>query len=270
MLNRSSSYILSIIIKLLLLLAVAKLISLSIWWFLPSDGVELDVEKNYKPSYKRINFKNMVDKTSKKVINKAPKVKTTSGISITNMILKGLYGLDDEGYAILALKSASKKTSIISVGEKFSGYTLKAILSDSVVFTKGSKEYILEIAYVKDIASKQKKIISRIEDDRPKHISRMDIINYTRNPKKLWSEISIKEVKNGSRINGFKITRIKRGSRLSQLGLKKGDIIKSVNNRELKSYKEAMNLYKNLNKLRDVKVLVLRNNKEKELVYEIN
>jgi hypothetical protein len=52
MINLSNSKMFNLITKLLILLAVAKSISLAIWWFLPSEGVELQVKENYKPKYK--------------------------------------------------------------------------------------------------------------------------------------------------------------------------------------------------------------------------
>ena len=265
----SNFYLLSILTKLLVLLALAKIISLSIWWILPSDGIELQVENNYSPKYQRVDFKNMIENESRKRVSKT--VKTVSGISITNMVLKGLYGLENKGFAILALKSSPKKTSIISVGEKFSGYTLKTISTNSVVFTKSSKEYILEIAYVKDIAQKQKKIVRPIiKSSEIQNISRGDIKRYATNPKKIFQEISIVEVKEHNAIKGFKVTRIKRGSTMSQLGLKKGDILIRANNIDLKSYKDALQLYKNIDKISTMQIVVLRDNIEKELIYEIN
>ena len=37
----SNPFLVSIITKILILLVIAKVFSLLIWWFLPSDGVEL-------------------------------------------------------------------------------------------------------------------------------------------------------------------------------------------------------------------------------------
>ncbi|WP_434656768.1 hypothetical protein [Sulfurimonas sp. NW9] len=45
--------------------------------------------------------------------------------SITDMTLIGLYGSKNYGYAIVAMKSNLKKTSIIGVGETYNGYTFE-------------------------------------------------------------------------------------------------------------------------------------------------
>ena len=260
----SSSYMLRVATFLLILLAVAKAISLGVWWFLPSDGVELQVKDNYKPKYQRVDFKNMLNSG----VNTQKKANTyqdssTAGISITNMILKGLYGKGSKGFAIVALKSSPKKTSIVSVGEVFSGYTLKTILNNGVIFTKSSKEYVLNMLHSKIT----KKSVMSLE---PKDVSRADIDFYSKNPKEIWKDISIVEVKNAGKIEGFKVTKIKKNSKMAKLGIQKGDIIIKANNIELKSYKDALNLYGKINDLDTIQIVLLRNNQEKEIVYEIH
>lgn len=266
MIKLSNSYILNIVTRVLILLAVAKAISLAIWWFLPSDGVELQVKDNYQPKYQRVDFKNML--SSAVSVTKAGDNQVSSdGINITNMILKGLYGKGSKGFAIVALKSSVKNTSIVSVGEVFSGYTLKTILASSIVFTKAGKEYVLEMEHTKIT---KESVVSVASSASPKDVSRLDINFYAKNPKEIWKDIAIVEVKNGKKIEGFKVTRIKKNSKMAKLGLKKGDIIIKVNNVELKSYKDALDIYAKIDKLQTIQIVVMRNNQEKELVYEIN
>jgi len=264
----SSSYILRIATLLLILLALAKAISLGVWWFLPSDGVELQVKDNYKPKYQRVDFKNMLDTSvnaQKKSNNN--QYSLASGISITNMVLKGLYGKGSEGFAIVALKSSPKKTSIVSVGEVFSGYTLKTILNNGVIFTKSSKEYVLNMLHSKIT---KESVMRSVGDSEPKDVSRADIDFYSKNPKEIWKDISIKEVKKAGKIEGFKVTKVNKNSKIAKLGIQKGDIIIKANNIELKSYKDALNLYGKINDLDTIQIVILRNNQEKEIVYEIN
>lgn len=264
MINLSNSTMFSLATKLLILLAVAKSISLAIWWLLPSEGVELQVKENYKPEYKRVDFKNMLDSVDKSQIEKTKNL--SSGISITNMVLKGLYGKGSKGFAIVALKSSHDKTTIVSVGDEFSGYTLKTILSNGVVFLKAGKEYILEIRSTQDNS-----FIVPVEDDTAaKNVSRGDIEYYAKNPQNIWRDISIVEVKKADKIIGFEVTKVLAKSKMENLGLKKGDIIIKANNVELKSYKDALDIYNKIDELDTIQIVVMRNNQEKELVYEIN
>jgi len=68
----------------------------------------------------------------------------------------------------------------------------------------------------------------------------------------------------------LKKIRIDPNSKFATLGLRKGDVIIKANNIPLKSYRDAMNVYKNINKFDAINIVVMRNNQEKELVYEIN
>ena len=265
----SNQNILNIILKLLALFVVAKAISLLFLWILPSNGIDFHAKQNYRPKYQRVDFKNMLQNG----VAVKPTGNNTSkdGVSITSMILKGLYGKGSKGFAIVALKSSPKKTSIISVGENFSGYTLKSILKNRVIFVKMGKEYVLKVKSPKEIQGVSK-VLDEISEnnDGIKNVSRNDIKFYLDNPKKVWQDISISEVKDGKEIKGFKVTNINKSSKIAQLGLKKGDIMIRANNVELNSYSAVLNIYKNINQLDTIEIVVLRGNEEKELVYEIN
>ena len=271
MIKLSKSYLISVATILLILLAFAKAITLAIWWFLPSDGIELKVQDNYKPKYQRVDFKNMIVATKKTSIKESAK-KADSSISITNMTLKGLYGTKNKGFAILALKNAPKKTSVVSVGEVFSGYKLEEILSDGVKFIKNSKEYILLMASI-DSKKKSNSFITPVTiplNEQAIAVTRNDIKDYAKSPDKIWNDIALSEVKNGSKIQGFKVDDVRKNSKIGKLGLKKGDVIIRVNNIEMTSYKDALNLYQEIDKINTIAIVVLRNNQEEELVYDID
>jgi len=264
----SNSNTLEMIIKILILLLVAKALSVTIWIFLPSEGITLEDAKSYRPQYQRIDFKNMVQNAQKKA-SKAATQNVKNGINITNMVLKGLYGSKEEGFIIIALKSSPNNTSIISVGALYSGYKLKAILQDGALFEKASKEYILRMDGEKNKVLEQR-VQAPAFDDEPKTVTRGDISYYQKNPNQIWKDIAIDEIKNGSQIDGFKIKHVRKGSKMDKLGLKKGDIIIRANNKELKSYKDAFDIYNKIDKLHAIQIVILRNNEEKELTYEIN
>jgi len=267
----SNSKILQIITRVLILIAIAKLLSLVLLWYLPGKGVDIKLKKNYYPPYQRINFINMLTPLQAQI--KSNKVATSTGEhrSITDMSLIGLYGSKNYGYAIVAMKSNLNKTSIVAVGETYNGYTLKEINKDNVVFMKNTKEYILRFAKQKNknITLKQvthnNDIINGVAN-----VSRNDIEFFEKNPKMIWKQIGIKEEMQNGKIKGFKILRIDKNSKFAALGLQKGDVIIKANNVDLTSYKAVMDIYKNINKLSELNLVFLRNNIEKELVYEIN
>jgi len=268
----SNSSVLKITSVLLILLVVAKVISLVVLYLLPSDGVELNVEESYQPKYQRVDFKNMLQSSVK--VTQAKKEVIKSGVSITNMILKGLYGTQESGFIIVALKSKPKNTSIIEIGENYEGYKLIAIEKQSAIFEKGSTKYTLNLDNAKLAAKKYKKSTrSKAKNSveiSQKIVSKNDIEHYAKNPKQIWKEISIMEVKEGKKIKGFKVTRIAPNSKMATLGLRKNDLIIKANNVVLKSYRDALNIYSKIKDIDLVQIVVIRNGIEKEIVYEIN
>jgi len=245
-------------------------------WFLPSDGVELNVKKNYNAPFVRVDFKNMIS-AQKAKIQKVQVSTTSTGISITNMILKGLYGTKSSGFVIVSLKASPKATSIIGIGEIYSGYKLQSISKESALFSKKGTTFILYLENVKTIAkniqnTRLHKKVNNHEDElvTPVVVTRADIEYYAKNPKKIWKEISIVEVKDANGLKGFKVTRIERNSLMASLGLQKGDLIIKANNIELKSYRDALDIYAKIKEIDVIQIVVIRNEIQKELVYEIN
>lgn len=267
----SNSKLLKIFTNLLILTALAKMFSLGLWWYLPSDGVELNVRSTYAPKYQRVDFKNMLSTPSTEQQSSVATANTNSGISITNMILKGLYGTKTKGYVIIAMKSNPKQTSIIAIGEDYNGYKLKSISRFSALFERFGKDYVLELEKMeKGSAQRVKKVVARQAAGVPVGVSRNDINYFAKNPQKIWQQIAIDEVRENGKIKGFKVVRIDPNSKFAALGLEKGDLIIKANNITLKSYKDAIEIYKNIDKVDAMEIVVLRNNQEKELVYEIH
>ena len=268
MIKLSNSKFILVLTKLLILLVVAKALSLFVLWYLPSEGVELSVKENYQPKYQRVDFKNMITKSTAKQVKSVRQ--TNSGISITSMVLKGLYGTKHKGFVIVAMKSSPKKTSIIGVGESYQGYELKSISSRSAMFSKNGSDFVLSLEMMKNSSAITKvSKVAQVQESSPE-VSRNDISYYAKNPDKIWKDISLKEVMNGKELNGFKVTKINASSKFASLGLKRGDVIIKANNVRLKSYRDAIQIYKNIDNLDTVQIVVIRDNQEKELVYEIN
>jgi type II secretion system protein C len=263
----SDSKLLSTATRLLILLLVAKLISLVLWWYLPSEGVELNAKKSYKAKYQRVYFSNML------VFSKVSDVqaqKEASIYSIDSLILKGLYGSKSFGYAIVAKKASPKATTIVSVGELYEGYKLIEIDLDQVIFSKNSKEYALALeASGKLTPSDVMKRVANVEQE-SKAVSKTDIDYYSKNPKEIWKNIAISEVRKNGKIEGFKVNRITKGSKLATLGLEVGDVIIRANNVELTSYNDAIKLYKDIDNISVLELVVQRDNQEKEIIYEIH
>ena len=269
----SNTKLISIATIILSLLLVAKIISLVVWYILPSGGVEYTKAKSYMAKYQRVNFKNMLDK-SKKPLSVTEKTDSKGEVvasNIKNLFLKGLYGNKHTGYAIVGKYSKPEKTEIVGVGESFAGYKLKEIYPDKVIFTRGGKDFQLVLKNSTKTPSVNK-VLTRVKTpvyEGEHKVTRKDINTYAAHPEKIWKDIGIKAYKKKGKIVGFIVTRIKRNSKMAELGLQKGDIMIRANNVDLTSPNDAINLYKNIKKIDTLQLVVLRDNQEKEIIYEI-
>ena len=255
--------------KLLVLLLLAKLISLGVWWYLPSDGVELEAKKSYQPTYQRVSFENLLQAPQREIQTQSTAAASTA-YTMSNFILKGIYGSRYSGFAVIAKKSAPNDTDIVAVDEIYEGYVLKEIALSEVVFKKDGKEYRLALdegstALYESIGQTQE----LSEDGAPKEVTRADIQTYSKDPSLIWRDIGIEEKKEGAKLVGFVVTRVKRGSKMASLGLQKDDVIIKANNIALTSLNDVLKLYKDIDKLETLALTILRNNQEQEIVYEI-
>lgn len=258
----------SFLLTLLILLLVAKMIAVALFWFLPLEGVELKKHYSFAPDFVHIDLSRAFGLTQKRGSSASRRSAYQPSASISSMVLKGLYGNDKKGFAMVATKSNPDKVTIVAIGEKFKGYRLKSIGLDGVVFTKGAREYLLKLQ--KSKSAKANVQYEKVSEEALHRVDDHEVEYFAKHPREIWKNISIQEKRRNGRIVGFEVRWIKPGSRFASLGLKKGDLIIKANNKRLQSYKDAIDIYKKIGKLDEISIVVLRNNQEKELVYEIN
>ncbi len=265
--------------NVLIIILVAKALSLVMLWYFAYEGVHYHPNSSKLPEYKRYNANNIIKPTKK------PDPKTASeptseeaqelaayGPNISNMVLKGLFKRKTGGMVIIALKAKPNDSEVIGIDEVYQGYTLTKILENGAIFDKGGQTFSLYFSEEQQqdrYTSKPSSARQQSDDGGIKQVAKTDITHYAKNVKQIWKDIGIVEVKKEGKITGFKVTRIKANTPFSNLGLRKGDIIIKANNKPMTSYKDAIAIYKGIDKLEALELIVLRNNQETEIVYEI-
>lgn len=239
-----------------------------IFFFLPKSGVDFAKDESLTLNYKKYNFYSS-SKDANGNINTQENSKTAVQ-TLSKYNLKAVYYTSINSGWIVIEENTGTNSHILSCGEKIDGYVLSKLFKNYVFFEKDKKEYKLEIkdkepsAY--DLGTKED-VVSK---NNGAVVNRDYLNTYITNVEKVWSNIAISEIKNGEVINGFKIDRINKDSVFAKLGLKEGDIIKSVNNSVLNSYAEAFKIYNNIGNTNYINMEILRNNEVMELNYEIN
>ena len=261
---------------------IGKAFGLIAIYMLPHEGVSLQKSYSMDVGYHRYKVGNIIAKSKKappeKKEQKIEFDATDVGIEIVDMQLKGLYGNSKSGFAVVAMKSNPKKTTLVGIGESYNSYRLLDIKLDHAIFSKGGTKYSLFIkrsSKMQNMVSNSKKKPQQpqeevgLEEGSSYDVSKEDIHYYAKNFKQIWRDIGIAPVKKMGRLVGFRVTRIKKGSPMAKLGLQKGDTIIKVNNKIIRNYKEVVDIYNNLDKLDAISIVVARSNIEKEIVYEL-
>jgi len=250
---------------LVALLLVAKLFAVVIEFYLPQYGVSLKQNYSFTPEYMRVDFsKHFHQNTNQKVTKK----QTNSSFALSNMLLKGLYGNEKKGFVIVAKKSSPQATTILSIGESFNGYKLHLVGNGYALFKKADQTYKLALQEAKEIAKKSN-VTYHITTNQHE-VRKKDIEHFASNPAEIWKNISIVDEKVDNKLVGFRVKWIKRNSQFAKLGLKKGDVIIRVNNKQLHSYKDAIDIYGKISKISQLMIVVLRDGQEKEIEYEVH
>jgi len=265
----------------------ALILSVKIVWFivemtlLSARGVEYMQSSQIKSLYYRTHF------ASQKIEQKRVISKPMSDINSFKLL--AIYHSDD---TIVITISKGAKHSILTKGDMIDGYRLVDGTATEAIFLRNGKNYRLKLIKSKGDLGGQKSVryIPRINKVSPPPIQKREEVtkgeivqgddvtiidksileHYGRNMNDIWKNIGIKEVKDGRDIKGFKVNFVKRGSDFSKLGLRRGDIIKSVNGQELNSYNSAFEIYKNMDSIESLTLTIKRGNEEMELNYEIN
>ena len=103
-----------------------------------------------------------------------------------------------------------------------------------------------------------------------KIVDRSLVEHYSKNMGDLEKNIGVKEIKQGNKLTGFSISFIRKGSLFEKLGVRRGDVIKTVNGQQIDSYNAAMDVYKNLSDMDNMTLVIQRGKEEMELEYEVN
>ncbi len=203
-----------------------------------------------------INLSKLFYERSKKSIEPKPIVAEKLDIK-----LKAIYNRGNFGFIVIEDK---KKNYFVDLNGEYKGYKLIKIYPNSAIFRKNGKDYKIEIEDIKMDELYKKSENKEFEEENIK-IPKKVFLEYKNDFSKIKRNIGIMKVK-----KGYKITYVRKNSIFEKIGLKKGDILLEVNGRVLKNDADAWDLYKNADKFNNYEIVILRNNQEKVLNYEVD
>lgn len=244
---------------------LAYIINLALFFYLPKSGVSFIANSFPALDYKKFAFYSNIKKLEDNDVKIANQLQDLSKFE-----LKAIYFINSNKGWITIEDKLNQTSYILSLGEQVDGYILFKLFKDYVIFQKNKKDYKLEIIEKEFTNYQENKVNEFRVKDNGAVINRNYLNSYTTDINKIWKNISINEVKNADKIEGFKIEKIVKDSVFVKIGLKEGDIIKSINNIPLNSYAEAFRIYNDINNIKYLNIEILRNNEIMEMNYEIN
>ena len=269
------------ILTLLILLVLIKLVwfAVEMKW-LPASGVEHTQESGGKSLYYRVK---LTPNEAPAPVKKAPVQSKRPVGSIRDITLLAIYNASDATVITVSYKG---KTKVLSKGDEINGFVLEGAGSTYATFSKNAKTYKVDLvkgkhngkgrnsiqnSHVPSVSIPSGKAEGEITDAGDhKIIDRSLLDHYAKNMDDIYKNIGIAEVRDGRNLKGFKITFVRKGSPFAKLGVKRDDIIKSINGQEINSYNAAFNMYKNIQNVENVTLVIQRGKEEMELEYEIN
>jgi len=274
-------HIYKIIVMILALFLFVKFIWFVISWiWLPSSGVDHVMQKGGKSLYYRVK---LTPNTISAPVKQTQQPVDQEG-SIDDIILLAIYNATESTVITVQYKG---KTKVLSRDDEINGFVLKGAGNNFATFTKNEKNYKLMLLKGKNtnqgasytsnqvtnesVPQPAQKVTGDIVDagDR-KIVDRSLIDHYANNIDDVYKNIGIADLKDGNKLKGFQISFVRRDSPFAKLGVKRGDIIKSINGQEINSYNAAFGVYKNIKDIDNLTLVIQRGSEEMELEYEIN
>ena len=246
------------------------------------SAVDIDQEADHssKALYYRVKLTPNEAPAPQKV---TPIVRKVAG-SIKEITLLAIYNATDISVITVEYKHKSK---VLSSGDMINGFTLEGAGNDYAMFSKNNKNYKVLLdkkskasgstGIIKPVStsvkpkSAEKKPLGEVTNEGSvKIIDRSLLEHYAENMDDIYKNIGISEIKDGKGLKGFKINFVRKDSPFAKLGIRRNDVIKSINGEEIKSYNAAFNVYKNIKNVDDLSLVIQRGKEEMELDYEIN
>ena len=187
--------------------------------------------------------------------------KITSSSTMQNWKLKAIFKYSHGSFIIF---EDGTKTVFLGLGESYNGYKLEDMSNDSAKLSNGGAGFELKIDKKN---GEQQAIQLKQPDSSPKSSSgrRAILEKYAKNPSQLLDEI-----KTGIIGEGVIVNYLKPESILADIGIQIGDTLLEINNEKVSNFSTVLSVFKDPEKTKNIKIIVLRQNIRRELNYEIN
>lgn len=240
--------------------------------FLSPVTTEHAVEK-FEPFFEIFHFGKIFSIVQGDDVSVPTKTVTTTTLVPQPHRIEAIYRASSGSFVSI---SDLKENTVVALGGSYKKQFRLVGLSDTAaIFKSQGKSYRLRLGFDDNLYREE--VITRTVADTSKgggeaewlSIPYQTVASQMRDIQNIGKKINISEVVSAGRITGFRVNSIASDSVFARIGLERGDVIESVNNHKMESYADAFNVYAQVPHMRSLRITVLRNNLQKDIVYEI-
>ena len=232
----------------------------------------------YRPILQRDLFKTQkepVTPTQKSDVNLGSLEETKLKLKLWGTVT----GDKEKSYAVIE-NTQSREQNLYRVGDSIQNATLKLILRSKVVISVNGNDEVLAMEEIKQSGSPSRVVAggSRVPRQTGSRGIRRQRVSLRRNMiteaiedvSKLMTQVKItpKMGEDGQQ-EGLSMSNIKPNSIFRRMGLRNGDVLKSVDGQEIQSVDDALKLYDSLKSADKVAVQIQRRGTERTIEYNI-
>ena len=188
--------------------------------------------------------------------------------------VKAIYRSNSDSFVSI---SNGQKTLIVPLGGTYKeAFKLISLSETTATFRGYGKNYPLRLGHDDPLARKETltQTISDTSDnisstEETHSFSRLALAAEINDLQTIENSIDLSPLTENDKTTGFRVDSVSPDSLFAKLGLVSGDIILSVNNAKIQSYADALAIYTKIPHLHSIRISVMRNNLQKDLIHEI-
>jgi general secretion pathway protein C len=187
--------------------------------------------------------------------------------SLKISLLGTVTGTEENSWAVIE-ETPRRNQGLYRVGDTIQNAVIRKIVRGKVVLRVGDKDEILLMEEPKSQKGSPPRSIKPGFSGDTVTVARSDIQKSMQNINKLLTQARIRPHLKDGKADGFVLSYIKQKSFFTQLGLKRGDIIKSINGKAINTPEDAFSFYKALESGSPLAMEIIRGGQPKVINYQ--
>ncbi len=210
------------------------------------------------PTYEREEKKEEIDEEE---------IAALKPTSLSIVLLGTVSGPERVAFAVMEEKG-KKKQGLYQTGDEIQGALVKKVLRGKVILEVKGKDEILEMAQAKAGKGKAGRAgTASGGDGYTITVAQDDLQKSLGNINSLLTQVRIRPLIKNGKPDGLVLSHVKQGSIFEKLGLKNGDVVKKIDNKEIKTPDDAFAFYNRLKSGAELSLEIGRGSETKTLNY---